>query len=129
MGAGLTLRRAIFDLQQTPPGPMRDALVRRVIELHNDRGGGDPGTRKDEDELMRSLPFVEELERRCRAEGRTEGTLIALVRVVERRLRREVSASEREALGARLDQLGESAIDAALDLDPVALQRWINRTG
>jgi hypothetical protein len=127
MGAGPTLRRAITDLQGTPAGPVRDALVRRVAELHHDRGVRDPDAPEDEDELVRSLPFVEELERRCREEGRTEGTLLALVRIVERRLRREVSASEREALGARLDQLGDASLDAALDLDPAALVRWIAR--
>jgi len=37
MGAGLTLRRAISDLQQTQPGAVRDALVRRAVELHHDR--------------------------------------------------------------------------------------------
>jgi hypothetical protein len=133
MGAGLTLRRAILDLQQTPPGAVRDALVRRVVELHHDRRASDPRgpDEADEDELMRSLPFVEELERRCRAEGRSEGrsegTLLALVRIVERRLHREASAPERDALRARLDHIGESALDAALDLDPVALEAWLAR--
>ena len=80
---------------------------------------------------MKSLPFVEELERRCRSEGRsegrTEGTLLALVRIVERRLRRDVSAAERDALRAQLDHLGEAALDAAIDLEPVALDAWISR--
>nr|MBK7066581.1 hypothetical protein [Deltaproteobacteria bacterium] len=49
MGAGLTLRRAISDLQQTPPGAVRDALVRRVVELHHDRRAH--GTRAPEDEM------------------------------------------------------------------------------
>ncbi|MBP6829281.1 MAG: hypothetical protein KA978_00780 [Deltaproteobacteria bacterium] len=123
MGAGLTLRRAISDLQQTPPGAVRDALVRRVVELHHDRRAHGTRAPEDEDELMRSLPFVEELERRCR----TEGTHLALVRIVERRLHREVSAPERDALHKHLDHLGESALDAALDLDPAALEAWLAR--
>jgi hypothetical protein len=54
-----------------------------------------------------------------------EGTLVALVRIVERRLRRDVTAVERDTLRARLDQLGDPALDAALDLDPAALDAWI----
>ena len=84
MGAGLTLRRALLDLRETPPSGERDALVRRVVELQHDRSARGVWSPQDEDELMKSLPFVEELERRCRSEGRTEGrsegTLVALVR-------------------------------------------------
>jgi hypothetical protein len=130
MGAGATLRRALLDLQQTPAGEVRDALVRRVVELHIARDRG-PLNEQEEDELMRQLPFVEELERRCRAEGlsqgRTEGTLLALSRIVERRLRRALSTAEREALRERLAQLGDRALDDALDLDARVLEAWLAR--
>jgi len=90
---------------------VRDALVRRVAELHIARDRDTPND-EDEDELMRQLPFVEELERRCRA---------------ERRLRRDLSSVEREALRERLAQLGDRALDDALDLDARVLEAWLAR--
>jgi len=135
MGAGLTLRRAITDLQGTPPGPVRDALVRRVVELHHDREVRDPHAPEDEDELMRSLPFVEELERRCRTEGhtegrtegRTEGALLALVRYVERSLGRATTEAERDALRRGLMRRGDAMLDEVFALPPAALDAWLIR--
>jgi hypothetical protein len=128
MGAGLTLRRAISDLQQTPPGPTRDALVRRVVELHHERGVGNPWAPADEDELMRSLPFVEELERRCRTEGRTEGTHIALVLYVDRGLGRATTEAERDAMLREVTRRGESVLEEVYALAPTALAAWLARS-
>lgn len=102
MGAGLTWRRGLVDLQRTAPGEVRDALVRRVVELHHDRRAHDPtpSDATDEDQLMKAPPFVEEPERRCRTEGRTEGTWFALSRIVERHHGRSASAG-RGGQGAR----------------------------
>ena len=61
------------------------------------------------------------------SQGRAEGTLLALSRIVERRLRRALSAAEREALRERTAQLGEGALDDALDLDSLALEAWLYR--
>jgi hypothetical protein len=123
MGAGLTLRRAISDLQQTPPGAVRDALVRRVVELHHDREVRDPHAPEYEDELMRSLPFVEELERRCR----TEGAHLALVRYVERSLGRVTTEAERDALRHGLMRRGDAMLDEVFALSPAALDAWLIR--
>ena len=131
MGAGLTLRRALVDLHEMPSSTLLDALVRRVIEFQHDRSAGGVWSPQDEDELMRSLPFVEELERRCRtegrSEGRSEGTLVALVRYVERALGRATTDRERDALRERLIHRGESALDEAFALAPAALEGWLAR--
>ena len=70
---------------------------------------------------MKGFPHVEELERRCRAEG----TLLALVHIVERRLGREVTAVERSVLQQHLTRLDIRALDDALDLDAPALEAWL----
>ena len=139
MGAGLTLRRALVDLHEMPSSTLLDALVRRVIEFQHDRSAGGVWSPQDEDELMKSLPFVEELERRCRtegrsegrtegrSEGRTEGTHLALVRYVERALGRATTDRERDALRERLIHRGESALDEAFALAPAALEGWLAR--
>ena len=128
MGAGLTLRRAISDLQQTPPGATRDALVRRVVELHHERGVGNPWAPADEDELMRPLPFVEELERRCRTEGRVEGTHIALVLYVDRGLGRATTEAERDAMLREVTRRGESVLEEVYALAPTALAARLARS-
>jgi hypothetical protein len=38
-----------------------------------------------------------------------------------------VTAAERDALRARLDRLGDRAVDDALDLDVPSLEAWIGR--
>lgn len=133
MGAGSTLRAALHDLGNTPPGAVCDALVKLVIEQHIRRRAGDAvdPTPQDEEEreIMRHLPFVEELERRCREEGRNEGrdegVLRTVTRAVERRLGRELLAPELSSLRAHVAHRGETALDQALDLDPAALAAWL----
>ena len=141
LGAGATMRCALVDLRAMPAGAVRDAIVRRVVELHHDRNARAPGTIDDpeEEELMKQLPFVEELERRCRdegrtegraegrTEGRTEGSLAMVLRIVERRLGRALSDAEAGVLRARVVRLGDRALDDALDLDAAALDAWLAR--
>lgn len=78
---------------------------------------------------MKGFPYTDEMKRLARteglAEGRAEGTLLALARIVERRLRRELSPPERAALHDRLARQGDRALDDALDLDARALEAWI----
>ncbi len=130
LGTGATLRRALEDLAATPPGEVRDALVQLVVERHIHRRARGVATESaEEDEVMKQLPFVEELKRQSRVEGRVEGAMIALTRVVGRRLHRELSAAELSGLRERFERLGDRAIDDAVDLDAGALEAWLAPRG
>lgn len=129
MGAGKTLRRSVAALREAPVGEVRGALLLRMVERHIERRvrGVRTPEEAEEDEVMKGFPLVEAMQREARTEGRAEGTLLALVRIVERRLRRELSAVERDVLHERLAQLGDRAVDDALDLDAPALDAWLTR--
>jgi hypothetical protein len=124
-GAGKTLRRSVAALREAPVGEVRGALLLRMVERHIERRvrGVRTPEEAEEDEVMKGFPLVEAMQR----EARAEGTLLALERIVERRLHRELSAVEREVLHERLAQLGDRAVDDALDLDAPALDGWLTR--
>jgi len=127
MGAGTTLRRALAELERVPVGPPRDALVRPVAQLlaaqKRRRDASATALTPEEEELMRSLPLVDEL----MAQGVARGRWTTLARVVERRLHRDLGTPETETLRSRLAADGDRVLDEVADLDSPALAAWLAR--
>ena len=106
---------------------VRDALLRRMVKRHigrRVRGVWTP-EEAEEEETRKGFPYLEELERRLRTAGRSEGTVFALTRIVERGLRRALTEAEREALRRRLALRG----DGVLALETGAVGGWLARLG
>lgn len=137
MGGGKTLRDALDELKRMPTGPLRDALVRPVVQLlaAQRRRRDASAMTTEEEELMRTLPLVDELERQWLAQGVVQGVAqgvaqgrwMTLKRLVERRLHRELTAQEADLLRSRLDNDGDRVIDEVVDLDAPALAAWLAR--
>lgn len=135
MGAGSTLRGALAEMERLGPGPLRDALLRPVVQLiaaqRRRRDMSSTVLSPEEEDLMRSLPLVEELERQWLAQGVAQGVAqgqwTTLARVVERRLRRKLTPLETEALRSRLERDGDRVLDDVVDLDTQALAAWLAR--
>lgn len=65
-------------------------------------------------------------QQRERDDARREGLVAVLTHQFERRLQRELTASERATLRARLVTLGPDRLgDVVLDLDTAALAAWL----
>ena len=142
MGSDDVLQRALDDLSALP----RDAWERAVVEplvalIRRDLARMGITLQLPEKDPVHDFKVIkaawEVRKTELRAEGKAEGLaegkaeglaegLRPLMRLVERRLGRALTETERDSLAARFDIVGPDRLgDVVLDLDSSALEAWI----
>ncbi len=99
--------------------PMRPEIARQLDEMPAD---SEIERRRDQEMIQNILEHFPHVANEVRDEGRRE----TLMHLFERKLKRPLTELESTTLAARFQALGQGRIeDLVLDLDAVALARWL----